>query len=247
MEVSEAIRRYRDVTRDLEVVGTERGGSQGRISLLVKCPICSNDEYVKEGLCSGVFKVTPSNLKRGSIPCRCSSRFNWTPDQSEYRVKRDLDARGFSFVRWLDNDKSPMYRGVVANCPRHGYFETTLCRVVNQGQFCPSCAGHSQIYGYLNLILDGTSPIAAKFGITSDPHVRLRGQNRKNKLPMVQIGKWLFEDVASCKEAEQRCKALLCGSFLEKWQLEDGYTESVSLSDVGRVIEIMSETGKLLK
>lgn len=36
------------------------------------CPICSNDEYVQNGLCSGVFLGRSSNLQQGNMACRCS-------------------------------------------------------------------------------------------------------------------------------------------------------------------------------
>ncbi|MCL6318745.1 hypothetical protein EXT67_20815 [Pectobacterium atrosepticum] len=246
MDIEEAMSRYGGILGKFELVGVGRN-SRGRPQLFVKCPACSYDEYVAVGVCTGVFKVTPPNLKGGAIPCRCSKRFNWSEEQSEYRVKRVLEERGQSFVEWGENDKSPMYRGVVANCPRHGNFETTLCRIVNQGQFCPSCSGHSQLYGYLNFVMRDGIPIAAKFGITADLRVRLRGQNKRNRLRMKKAFSWVFEDVPACKAAEQKCKRSVPTAFLSKVEMVDGYTETIALHDVDAVINIMSETGKPLK
>lgn len=36
------------------------------------CPICSYDQYVQNGECSGVFESFTGTLKSGSLPCRCS-------------------------------------------------------------------------------------------------------------------------------------------------------------------------------
>lgn len=37
----------------------------------VTCPICSVDEKVESGVCSGVFESTGANLSAGHRPCRC--------------------------------------------------------------------------------------------------------------------------------------------------------------------------------
>jgi hypothetical protein len=45
----------------------------GRCLWDVICPICSCDELVTSGKCSGIFKSTTSNLRKGRKPCRCPS------------------------------------------------------------------------------------------------------------------------------------------------------------------------------
>ncbi|CAM0052098.1 endonuclease [Vibrio phage 184E37-3b] len=55
-----------------------RGGSdskKGYYYWVVECPKCSNDEYVKNGVCSGKFKTHKTTLKNGHNPCRCGERY----------------------------------------------------------------------------------------------------------------------------------------------------------------------------
>ncbi|AGH32056.1 endonuclease [Vibrio phage PWH3a-P1] len=66
------------------------------------CPVCSNDEYVKAGVCSGVFEAHVSSLKNGSKSCRCTSKFHWSQEQREYQIKKVCDEEGLTFIGWVD-------------------------------------------------------------------------------------------------------------------------------------------------
>lgn len=64
------------------------------------CPVCSNDEYVKAGICSGVFETLTNSLKKGVVGCRCSKVYRWTQNQREYQISRICSEEGLIFVGW---------------------------------------------------------------------------------------------------------------------------------------------------
>lgn len=78
----------------------------GRFSKLVySCPICANDEYTKNGLCTGEFEQEMHTLKQGHLSCRCTGGFRWTKEQREYQIKKELCNRStdeviFTFIGW---------------------------------------------------------------------------------------------------------------------------------------------------
>ena len=70
------------------------------------CPVCSSDEYVQNGLCSGVFTSTSSSLCRGSKGCRCGGNYYWTKEQREYQIQKICKKEGFIFIGWVDGYKN---------------------------------------------------------------------------------------------------------------------------------------------
>lgn len=70
----------------------------------VHCPKCSNDEYVKVGLCSGIFISRAANLRKGRKPCRCSMGYDWPKELREYKIK-SLASEGnlkYNFIGWTE-------------------------------------------------------------------------------------------------------------------------------------------------
>lgn len=66
------------------------------------CPICSGDEYVKAGLCSGVFTSLAGGLKKGKKACRCGSNYLWTESQREYQIEKVCKEEGLTFKGWSE-------------------------------------------------------------------------------------------------------------------------------------------------
>lgn len=64
------------------------------------CPICSKDEYVKAGVCSGVFPSQVGNLKNGRKACRCGRGYLWTQEQREYQIQNVCREEGLTFIGW---------------------------------------------------------------------------------------------------------------------------------------------------
>lgn len=77
------------------------------------CPICSNDEYVQNGVCSGVFESILGTLKLGRKSCRCGRTYQWSQEQREYRINKICCEEELTFIGWKDpegykNNKSKM-------------------------------------------------------------------------------------------------------------------------------------------
>jgi hypothetical protein len=78
---------------------TVREDSKGSLSYWdITCPKCSEDEYTKNGLCSGVFTAKVSHLKLGQNPCRCSDNCRWTQGQREYQLKKVCFVEDLTFI-----------------------------------------------------------------------------------------------------------------------------------------------------
>lgn len=82
---------------------TERVGSRGwDVYWDYTCPTCSTDEYVKAGVCSGVFTSFISSLKKGIKSCRCGKSYRWTQKQREYQINKVCHEEGLTFISWCD-------------------------------------------------------------------------------------------------------------------------------------------------
>jgi len=204
------------------------------------CPICSNDEYVHNGLCSGIFEASGYQLQKGYLSCRCSSEYRWTREQREYQIKKKMNELKTTdkFIGWSTEYKNCNSK-FIRECTEHGKYNTSLIAFLYDNCCgCPQCAGYSQKYSYINLILDKNVPIGLKFGISRYPKQRVKIQNHRAIYDMEQIGVWEFPNVDSCKNAEKEVKkSLYCGIFT-KAEIPDGWTETTSIKSIEQIIQI---------
>lgn len=205
------------------------------------CPVCSNDEYVKAGLCSGVFEAHLSSLKKGQLSCRCSIIYQYKKEQWDYRLNKLCQERGYEFVGWK-TEKFGSDRKFIYLCPLHGEQTITTYSFLD-GQGCPECAGHNQQQGYINVVYDEEIPVSLKFGIANDSKVRLRGQNRRNLFQMKKMQVYEFSFVEDCKAAERACLLELHCGILSSRELQDGYTETTSIENLDKILEIYKRFG----
>lgn len=206
----------------------------------VKCPVCSRDEYVRAGLCNGIFESTITALKRGFRPCRCSKSYHYTGPQWEYRVIKRCREMGYTFEGWLtEASRTGIFR---YSCPMHGRQETTSTGIISGGG-CPGCAGKNQRQCYINQVFDNDWVVALKFGIAKDSSNRRKRQNSRNLFRMEQVGIWGFPSVKACKAAEKQCKRELECGILTKRELKDGHTETTHIKNLDRIIEIYENHG----
>lgn len=205
------------------------------------CPICSHDEYVKAGVCTGIFTGDAGHLKAGCLSCRCSPAYRFTREQWEYRIKKECKLRGYVFLGWSGDRWGCSYK-FTYNCPTHDEH-----RIVSDdffaGQGCPLCAGRSQQECYINVVKDGDLPVALKLGISKNSDIRLKIQNSRNKLNMERIALYSFPTVAQCKAAERCCKKTLRRKVVSKQDMPDGWTETVALTDYDKVVSIYERFG----
>lgn len=205
-----------------------------------KCPVCSVDEYAKAGLCEGVFGACHSSLKKGMLPCRCSKSVRLTASQWEYKINKDGADKGYVFVKWLS--KPGRFSKFQYKCRNHGLQQISVDNYM-RGRGCPECAGQDQRQCYINQVLDQGLPVAIKFGITRHSGSRIQTQNARNLFEMRQLGVWMFPSSKSCKDAENECKKVFDCCVLTKRELKDGWTETTSIKNIDKAVEIYENFG----
>lgn len=105
-----------------------------------KCGKCSYDEYVLNGVCSGIFECASMQLRTGHLSCRCSSSYRWSLEQREYQVKKSIKERNIdvSFVGF-ENYKTKKFK-VKLLCHKHGEYSAIFNDFMNKKTQCMSCA-----------------------------------------------------------------------------------------------------------
>jgi len=113
------------------------------------CPICSNDEYIQEGLCSGIFESQSSGLKSGYKSCRCGNRYSWTQGQREYQIKKVCDQEGLKFLGWHGKGYKKRSNSKFSWYCHKGHTNKSTVRGFLCGYRCLTCFKEtSGIYGY---------------------------------------------------------------------------------------------------
>lgn len=105
----------------------------------VVCPVCSVDEYVVAGLCTGVFDSTSNDLRLGARPCRCASSYKWTEPQWRYRVIKAIKElpEKVDFIGWADGNTR--IRTAILKCALHDIWTATTHNIITNKTGCPSC------------------------------------------------------------------------------------------------------------
>uniref|UniRef100_A0AB39AJI4 Endonuclease n=1 Tax=Vibrio phage P018-4 TaxID=3229728 RepID=A0AB39AJI4_9CAUD len=119
------------------------------------CPVCSSDEYVQNGLCSGVFESGTYNLKNGEKSCRCCKSYGWSQDQREYQINKICKEEGLTFIAW---DTEEGYLNSYAKfkwlCDEGHSCKTSVSGFLS-GRRCNTCYRNSSIfYGYYSDRID---------------------------------------------------------------------------------------------
>lgn len=205
---------------------------RARKHYLVRCPVCKKDKDMPD---AGIFSIERISLKNGVVPCRCSPRHHWTDSQNKVRLLRLLESTPYDILSVENKD-------VTLSCPTHGPWSSTVQGIL-KGTRCPLCAGKNQKQAYINLVVDDGVAVAIKLGISKEWEVRLSNQNSKNFLKSENIGVWEFLSPNLCKDAENECKQTLKTGVLSAREMKDGWTETVSVLDLEKVIAIYEKHG----
>ena len=128
---------------------TTRKNKAGHIAYWdVFCPICSNDEFVSNELCSGIFVSYAGNLQRGNKPCRCNTHsYQWTQAQIEYRIQKVCDSEGLGFKGFTDKGYTGTNKSKhLWTCSKgHLCDSTTVHSFLNNDIRCKTCRDESGI------------------------------------------------------------------------------------------------------
>lgn len=107
----------------------------------VRCPLCYNDEYSINGLCSGIFTAIGQSLKREELPCRCSNKFLWSKEQRQYQIQKALSEEGLdTSIEWVDDfNKKKSNSKFRWLCSEGHTNETSVSKFINSGNRCRRC------------------------------------------------------------------------------------------------------------
>lgn len=114
---------------------------------------------------------------------------------------------------------------------------------LKEGNVPCSCGPNKQDFAYINLISDGRTPVALKFGISSKPTFRFLQQKVQCVFDMTEFASWKFPEITKCREAESLCKKILQTKVLSKEEMPDGWTETTYISNLDKIIEIYESYG----
>lgn len=183
-------------TKDYKFWRSDRVDSRGRkIYWNYTCPICSKDEYAKNGLCSGVFESSISRLKVGNKSCRCSGRYRWSQEQREHQIKKVCERDGLKFLGWADGYYKNSHSKFSWICNKGHTCKTSLISFLSQNTRCLTCLKETSVmYGYYSnrttekdflYVLDFGDYL--KVGRSFNVKQRLKGLSKESSTPQDQI------------------------------------------------------------
>lgn len=109
------------------------------------CPLCSQDEYVENNLCSGIFTGALSTLSAGSLAYRCSQNFKWSQQQREYQLKKILTSESCQFTGWCGK-----YSGAFSKfnwiCSKGHECSTEVSNFMHLMHRCKTCS--ESVFGF---------------------------------------------------------------------------------------------------
>ena len=183
---------------------------------------------------------------------RCGCDNLWTEQKM-----RCISMRGNEFHSWASFQESVYPKLVVKNafktdgryqltviCPKCLCDSTHIKANVEKGYAGCYCNSRvNQLYSYVHGVLDQGEKVAIKFGITNNPKMRVRQQSYKCLYTVEQGFLFKFNNSPNCLAAERECKQTLKCGVLTKEEMPDGWTETVSVEDLDKIISIYEKHG----
>lgn len=161
------------------------------------CGICSEDMFVAEGLCDGIFRMTNKKSK----PCRCSDKFKYTDGMLKFLVEKYLWENDFSTIRFVGLKYRESERDIILSCDLHGLYK----KIYNSKNLtpkligCPDCSEkggyktHKKGYFYVLEVTHHEQGGFIGFGISNYPEDRLKiHKNLLSKLGYTIKNMYLF-------------------------------------------------------
>jgi hypothetical protein len=210
-----------------------------------KCKVCENDEFSKQGLCEGVFSSNLGNLRKGAKPCRCGTNHRHTEDQYLYMCRKASE-QGFS-VKGVYGDFKGRETEIQYTCPKGKINKATVNNYLG-GKRCKCCS----LTGF-NPEKDGNLYIVKwktekdlqfiKIGITNlDVKGRIKEQWRKSgSIYTYEILSVIESSGFEVQRLEGVIKSKLPCKYVSKDLFPDGYTETLPLNCLDKVLGIVEE------
>lgn len=210
------------------------------------CPVCSNDEYVKNGLCSGIFTSTTSNLRAGCRSCRCRGKqAKWTAEQRTYQVEKLVKSINGVFNGWVDkyeNSDSRFYwtceKGHLCTCKCEWAFYDLKCSACSSKGFSKELPANFYVVKWFREEGD-----FIKFGITNfSTEERIKSQQRWCGLHCEVLHEFHFEHGIDAWILEQDyVKKSVPLRYVTKDIMPDGYTETTSCENLEIILKIVNK------
>ncbi|MNY53388.1 hypothetical protein D3C86_1891410 [compost metagenome] len=105
------------------------------------------------------------------------------------------------------------------------------------------CSNNRQTKAYINILSEGSTQIALKFGIANTVKRRVKEQNSYSIYDVVNCKTYQFLDKVACLAAERECKKVLFCGVVSKSDMPDGYTETTYLYNLDKIVEIYKKHG----
>lgn len=202
----------------------------------------------------GEYSIILSNLLAPELEKGCRSCFNtrmgnFKRVDDQVQANKFLATGGFCegtvFVRSDRKDKNGHKKYWYMYCPEcNSDGESHIASLLLGFRSC-DCVGSGPRQTYINLIKDGESLIALKFGVSVQSSIRANTQNFKSVYTVENYGVWKYNDTISCRSAERDCIILLDTRILSKEEMPDGHTETTYPYNLQRIIDIYHSNGGL--
>lgn len=201
------------------------------------CPKCSHDEYVKEGICSGIFRLYKTQINRQAISCRCCFGFYWKEPHVKYQITKIIKEENIKdkFIGFIDGYKNNTSK-FIRKCQDHGEYTTTVANFKNRRDSCPLCYKSrfnpsKPAYVYL-VRWYGFGEEYLKFGITNREVIaRVKEQYSKADLDYEILSSYYFKNGSLAEKLENIIKDNFETSLCSKTFMRNGHTETTSTNN----------------
>ena len=203
------------------------------------CPRCSNDEYVKEGICSGVFRLHKTQTSSNGIhlSCRCSERYSWEEKHRKYQITKIIKEENLKdeFIGFVDGYKNNTSK-FIRKCEEHGEYTTAFANFKNRRDSCPKCYksrfNPSKPACVYLVRWYGFGEEYLKFGITNREVIeRVKEQYSKSDLDYEILSFYYFQNGALAEKLENIIKDNFETSLCSKTFMRNGHTETTSMDN----------------
>lgn len=218
----------------LKVVSVVGKDKSGHALFGCTCTICSLDKE----LYSELFISTAGHLRKGQVPCGCTTKPKYNEQQNIIRVIRKAKEKNVTFYGWSNEYSTTIKTKCNLECDTCGYDwgTTSINSLLNDNSGCPSCAktGYDPSKSGTFYIVEWANNNKAwiKYGITNKkPQTRFTNQKRNTSNTFKVLSLHYFEDGSIPPELELLVKPLKdkYPSGITKEIMTDGYSETLSI------------------
>lgn len=196
--------------------------------------VCNNGHKTEKQIKPFVSKNRPNRC------FLCSPKMRNTKESRIEEIKLCAGAIGYTFIDFVGNYKDS-HTKISMRCDKEHTWNVSIIAFLNQGHRCKKCAS----YGFnpnkpAYIYIQNLSGKFLKFGITNrTPEQRMQTQSIKSIYSHTLVYKHRFENGIDAMNIENDIKKQLICGVVDKKDMTDGYTETVSISDYDSLLNII--------